>query len=39
VEIPTATILSVIFLGNVFTVQDLIGFVLIASTIFLLQKA
>jgi drug/metabolite transporter (DMT)-like permease len=37
VEIPTATILSVIFLGNVFTIQDLIGFVLIASTIFLLQ--
>jgi drug/metabolite transporter (DMT)-like permease len=37
VEIPTATILSVLFLGSVFTVEDLIGFVFIASTIFLLQ--
>lgn len=34
-EIPTATILAVICLGNKFTVMDLIGFVLIASTIFL----
>jgi drug/metabolite transporter (DMT)-like permease len=38
IEIPTATVLSVLFLGNSFTIQDLTGFVMIASTIFLLQK-
>lgn len=36
-EIPVATILSVLFLGNRFTVTDLIGFILIASTIFILS--
>jgi drug/metabolite transporter (DMT)-like permease len=35
VEIPTATILSVLFLGNNFAIQDLVGFALIVSTIFL----
>ena len=34
-EIPTATILAVLCLHNEFTAMDLIGFVLIASTIFL----
>jgi drug/metabolite transporter (DMT)-like permease len=38
IEIPAATILSVLFLGTAFTIQDLAGFVLIASTIFLLHK-
>jgi drug/metabolite transporter (DMT)-like permease len=37
VEIPTATILSVLFLGSIFTGQDLVGFVLIAASVFMLQ--
>jgi drug/metabolite transporter (DMT)-like permease len=37
VEIPTATILSVLFLGSIFTGQDLLGFVLIAASVFMLQ--
>ena len=38
VEIPTATVLSVLFLGSRFTGMDLIGFVLIALPIFLLSR-
>lgn len=34
-EIPTATILSVILLGNSFVWQDIVGFLLIGSTIFI----
>jgi len=34
-EIPTATILAVLCLGNDFTVMDMVGFILIAATIFL----
>lgn len=34
-EIPTATILAVFCLGNKFSMMDFIGFVMIASTIFL----
>ena len=35
-EIPTATVLSVLFMGSRFTAMDLIGFTLIVSTIFIL---
>ncbi len=37
-EIPITTVLSVLMLHNHFTVTDLIGFLLIASTIFILSK-
>lgn len=36
-EIPTATVLSVVFLGNEFIWMDIVGFVLIGSTIFILS--
>ena len=36
-EIPTATVLSVLFMGNQFTFLDILGFVLIGSTIFILS--
>ena len=35
-EIPAATILSVLFLGNVFSWFDIVGFLLIASTVIVL---
>lgn len=34
-EIPTATVLSVVLLGNTFVWQDIVGFLLIGSTIFI----
>ena len=36
-EIPTATVLSVLFMGSRFTCMDLIGFAMIGSTIFILS--
>ena len=38
-EIPAATILSVLFLGSHFMWLDIVGFVLIGSTIFILSGA
>ena len=37
-EIPAATIFSILFLKDSFTWIDILGFLLIASTVFILSK-